>query len=83
MATGTATEVQRNSGQPLDNAFRAIGEVRFARATVGRQFVCTDGTFDNQHGTALDLTGVVCQGDVLVNSTGSEGRFFRTTAVTG
>jgi hypothetical protein len=46
---------------------------------VGRQLVCTDGTFDNQHGTALDLTGVVCQGDVLLNSTGSAGRFFRAT----
>jgi hypothetical protein len=63
----------------LDKSFRAIGEVRFARATVGRQLVCTDGTFDNQHGIALDLTGVVCQGDVLLNSTGSEGRFFRAT----
>ena len=63
----------------LDHGFQAIGEVRFARATVGRQLNCTDGTFDNQHGIALDLTGAVCQGDVLLKSTGSEGRVFRAT----
>jgi len=63
----------------LDKSFRAIGEVRFARAAVGRQLVCTDGTFDNQHGIALNLTGVRCRGDVLLNSTGSGGRYFRAT----
>jgi hypothetical protein len=46
---------------------------------VGRQLRCTDGTFDNQHGIALDLTGLVCPGDVLLNSTGSQGRGFRAT----
>jgi hypothetical protein len=59
----------------LDGA-RAIGEVRFARATVGRQLVCTDGTFNNQHRIALDLTGLECRGDVLLNSTASTGRHF-------
>ena len=51
----------------LDRGFRAMGEVRFARATIGRQLVCTEGVFDNQHGTALDLTGLITPGDVLAN----------------
>jgi hypothetical protein len=58
----------------LDKGFQADGEVRFARATVGRQLVGTDGTFDNQHHVALDLTGLECTGDVLLNSTGAEGK---------
>jgi hypothetical protein len=51
----------------LDQDFRAMGEVRFARATIGRQLVCTKGVFDNQHGIALDLTGLITPGDVLAN----------------
>ena len=51
----------------LDRDFRADGEVRFARATVGRQLVCTGGAFSNQNGTALDVGGLITPGDVLLN----------------
>ena len=51
----------------LDRGFQATGEVRFARATIGRQLVCTEGVFSNPDGTALDLTGLITPGDVLAN----------------
>ena len=48
--------------------FQAIGEVRFARATIGRQLVLSGAVLSTNANTlALDLTGLVCPGDVLLN----------------
>lgn len=51
----------------LDKDFQAHGEVRLARATVGRQLVCTGGLFENKSHVALDLAGLIAAGDVLLN----------------
>lgn len=51
-----------------DQEFRGIGEVRLARATVGRQLVLSGAVITTNANTlALDLSGLVCPGDVLVN----------------
>ena len=52
-----------------DEKFRGIGEVRLARATVGRQLVLSGAVLTtNANILALDISGLVCSGDVLVNS---------------
>lgn len=56
----------------LDMDFRASGVVRFARATVGRQLVCTGGFFENEGHVALDLAGLVAAGDVLLNGSNEQ-----------
>jgi hypothetical protein len=51
-----------------DAEFHAIGEVRLARATIGRQLVLSGAVLTTNANTlALDLTGLVCPGDVLLN----------------
>lgn len=50
--------------------FTACGSVRFARATVGRQFDCTGADFryaTAEEEVAVDLAGLVCKGDVLLS----------------
>jgi hypothetical protein len=48
--------------------FQAIGEVRLARATIGRQLVLSGAVLTTNANTlGLDLTGLVCPGDVLLN----------------
>ncbi len=44
-----------------------LGEVISGHDARVRALVCTTGVFDNQHGTALDLTGLITPGDVLAN----------------
>lgn len=56
--------------------FQAIGEVRLARATIGRQLVLSGARLTTNPNTlSLDLTGIVCPGDILLNNG------FRTTGI--
>lgn len=63
----------------LDAGFRAEGQVRLARATIGRQLVCSGGSFSSEdragEGLALDFSGLVCHGDVLLSA--ASGTAFR------
>lgn len=46
-------------------AFKAVGEVSFAGAQVGRSFYCSGGSFDNELGTALNLESVKISGSLV------------------
>jgi hypothetical protein len=52
---------------PQGGQFRATGQVRLSRATVGRQLDCVGGSFQNGDDVALDVSGVVDEGDVLLS----------------
>ena len=52
-----------------DEQFHSIGVVRLARATVGRQLVLSGAVLTTNANTpALDLSGLVCHGDVLASN---------------
>ncbi|SFO58100.1 hypothetical protein SAMN05660359_04485 [Geodermatophilus obscurus] len=50
-----------------EHEFHALGEVRLARATVGRQLMLSGATLVNGQTRTLDLTGLVGHGDVLLD----------------
>lgn len=63
---GDRLEVQ--GGLFLDNGFAASGEVRLPGARIGGNLECSDGTFANPDGIALNADGITVTGNVFLNN---------------
>jgi hypothetical protein len=62
----TPGNVYLNS-ESAERAFRAQGELRLARATVGRQLKLSGAVLSNAGEQPLDLSGLIGRGDVLLD----------------
>jgi len=51
----------------LDQGFTASGEVNFSGATIDGQLICTDGTFNNSDGCALNAQSAAIKGGVFLH----------------
>jgi len=63
----TADRVTVTGGVFLRDKFHATGEVRLLGASVGGNLVCSDGTFENPDGAALNADGIQVTGGVFLH----------------